>query len=903
MATELAQAYVQIIPSAQGIGGKLKQALGGGDVSGAGNAAGAKIGSGLVKAMTRVIAAAGIGKVISDAISEGADYEQNIGGMETLYKQNSDDMVKYANEAFKTAQISANDYMQAATQFSASLLSSLGGDTKKASESANQAIIDMADNSNKMGTSMQSIQDAYRGFAKQNYTMLDNLSLGYGGTKTEMERLLADAQKISGVKYDISNLNDVYSAIHVIQTEMGITGTSAKEGATTIAGSINMLKASWSNLQAQLVNGGDVGQAMSDLGESLMAAFSNLMPAIGRIISGIPTMLSSMVQQIVSNVPQMVTAAQEMIQNLAAGFQTALPQLLASGQQLVQFIVDGVSQATPQIVAGAQSLLDNFTQFISGGGLADLLQGGIQMVQGVIQGITQNLPQILQTAVQMISQLVSGLASRAAQLISAGLQLLGVLIQGILQNLPALITAAGQIIISLVQAIIVNLPQIIDAGMQMIQSIVQGLEQNGPAILEAIAQVIAQLCATIVEHLPEIIEKGIEILAKLAEGIIKAIPKVIEAVPQIFNEFKGAFGQYDWGEMGRNIIDGIKNGISSTASSIADAAKQAAQNALDAAKSLLGIHSPSTVMRDEVGAMIAEGWANGISENQGKVGTAVETVAAGTTELAKAAINQANAEYASVMALPQYATDQIVGSYVYAANAAAGGFTTTITQQTESMVAAAQLAAQQTGDTIKNTLNNTNSDQSTLATGEEAVTNLQTGIQSTAPQVQIATGEFAGSILQLFKQRLDPIAFQQIGYQIAAGIAQGIQQGTSVVTQVIDALIQTAVETAKTKAAIGSPSKLFAKEVGQWIPAGIALGITQNQDSIGNAVAEATGRSTAYLSALEPAYAASGEMSGRSSGFTQNITINSPKALTPSEVARQARNSTRQMVLALKGYA
>ncbi len=256
---DLGKAYVQIVPSAEGISGSISKVLGG-EASSAGSAAGESIASKLVGTLKSVIAAAGIGKFVTDAISEGADYEQMVGGMETLYKKNSDTMIKYANEAYKSAQISANEYMDTATKFSASLLVSCENDTKKAAEAANSAIIDMADNANKMGTNMEDIQNAYKGFAKQNYTMLDNLSLGYGGTKDEMERLLADAEKISKVHYDIDNLNDVYSAIHVIQEEMGITGTSAKEAGTTVSGSVNMMKSAWSNLLAQMTSseGGDV---------------------------------------------------------------------------------------------------------------------------------------------------------------------------------------------------------------------------------------------------------------------------------------------------------------------------------------------------------------------------------------------------------------------------------------------------------------------------------------------------------------------------------------------------------------------------------------------------------------------------------------------------------------------
>ena len=236
MATQLGKAYVQIIPSANGISGMIQKEMGG-EVASAGTSAGQSLGSNLVGTFKKIVAAAGIGKALSATLNEGAALQQSLGGVETLFKDSADKVKGFANEAYKTTGLSANAYMENVTGFSASLLQSLGGDTDKAAETANMAMIDMSDNANKMGTSMESIQLAYQGFAKQNYTMLDNLKLGYGGTKQEMQRLLADAEKLTGVKYDINNLSDVYSAIHAIQENLDITGTTAREAATTFTGS------------------------------------------------------------------------------------------------------------------------------------------------------------------------------------------------------------------------------------------------------------------------------------------------------------------------------------------------------------------------------------------------------------------------------------------------------------------------------------------------------------------------------------------------------------------------------------------------------------------------------------------------------------------------------------------
>ena len=300
MATEIAQAYVQLIPSARGITGKIQSLLNP-EASAAGQSAGQSLGSSLVSVMTKVIAAAGIGKAFSAAISEGAALQQSLGGIETLFKGSADKVKGYANEAYKTTGLSANAYMENVTGFSASLLQSLGGDTNKAAETANMAMIDMSDNANKMGTSMESIQMAYQGFAKQNYTMLDNLKLGYGGTKQEMERLLNDAQKLTGVKYDINNLSDVYNAIHAIQENLDITGTTAKEAASTFSGSFESMKAAAQNVLGKLALGENILPSLHALLKTTSTfLFDNFLPMVGNIFSGLGLVLTEGISQIAS---------------------------------------------------------------------------------------------------------------------------------------------------------------------------------------------------------------------------------------------------------------------------------------------------------------------------------------------------------------------------------------------------------------------------------------------------------------------------------------------------------------------------------------------------------------------------------------------------------------------------
>lgn len=542
--TELAKAYVQIIPSADGVKGKIQEALGG-EAESAGKSAGASVGSNLIGTLKKALVVAGIGAAIKESIEAGAELQQSIGGIETLFKDNADTVKQYAADAYKTAGLSANDYMQSVTGFSASLLQGLGGDTAKAAEVANMALVDMSDNANKMGSDMGSIQNAYQGFAKQNYTMLDNLKLGYGGTKSEMERLLKDAEKFSGVKYDIDNLSDVYNAIHVIQGELDITGTTAKEASTTISGSMDSMKSSFQNVLADLALGNDLSASMQGLGDSIAAVAQNIIPVITNIITSVPTLLVALIPQLI-------------------------PIVISGAQQLVQGLIDGFSQALPAI-SGIST----------------------QIPDGVITAISTGLPSILQKGVEVITNVANG----------------------ILQNLPSLISAAGNILGQLLNAFLAGLPGMLDAGVKLVGNIGTGLLQNGPKVLAAIGSVIAQLLSTIVSHLPEILAKGIEIIGKLAAGIIQAIPDVVAAIPKVISGIVKGFTSHDWGSIGKNLIEGIASGITGAAGRIAEAAKNAAKRAYEAAKEFLGINSPSKLMRDEVGKFIPAGIAEGINRN------------------------------------------------------------------------------------------------------------------------------------------------------------------------------------------------------------------------------------------------------------------------------------------------
>ena len=446
--TDIGKAYVQIVPSAKGISGSISNVLGG-----EADSAGASAGSTIASKIKGAIGAAAIGMALKESILQGAALEQSIGGIQTLFKDHADAVIKNASQAYRTAGISANAYMEQATSFSASLLQSLGGDTKKAAEYADMAITDMSDNANKMGTDITRIQDAYQGFAKQNYTMLDNLKLGYGGTKTEMERLLADAEKITGIKYDINNLSDVYSAIHVIQEELGVTGTTALEASQTLTGSFNAMKAAAQDFMGNLVLGQNVKSSMVALADTASTfLFDNLMPALGNIITGLPVAIGAFIQ-------------------------SGLPKLLSSGAEMITSLGNGIIKGLPGFLSTVQTVIPNAVQTITKN-LPQVLSKGVEFISKFASGILRNLPEMIQTAGSVITNFISGIQQNFPTIIGKGGELLGNLARGIIKNLPAILSAIVQVMGSLLKSLASYVPTMVKSGIALITGLASGLAGN-----------------------------------------------------------------------------------------------------------------------------------------------------------------------------------------------------------------------------------------------------------------------------------------------------------------------------------------------------------------------------------------------------------------------------------------
>lgn len=506
-------------------------------------------------------AATAVTGLVTASVNAYAEYEQLVGGVDTLFKNSSQKLQAYADEAYKTAGLSANEYMSTVTGFSASLLQSLSGDTEKAADYANQALIDMSDNANKMGTSMESIQYAYQGFAKQNYTMLDNLKLGYGGTKEEMERLLADAQKLTGIKYDISSFADVTQAIHAIQTELGITGTTAKEANSTIEGSFNSMKAAWNNLLVGITNpDADWEKLIQNLVDTVTTAGENLLPAIGSALVGVTALIRDLFPSIAQEIPNLI------------------------------------NELLPQLV-----------------------QAGVGIIQNLLLGMQQNLPQLIETTMQVITTLLQTILTMLPQILEMGIQIIVELIKGIAQQAPTLVPQIVDCIILIVETLIDNLDMIIEAGIELIIALIEGIFNALPDLIaklpELILKILTALLKLIVVQIPQ---AGVKIVKSLIDGLFSYAGSMINKVKDFFKGtiFETLINKVtDIMSVGVNIVKGIWDGISGMASWLWNKISGWCSDIFNNIKNFFGIHSPSRLFADEVGKMLGLGVGEGFNDS------------------------------------------------------------------------------------------------------------------------------------------------------------------------------------------------------------------------------------------------------------------------------------------------
>lgn len=823
-----------------------------------------KIGSAVntaVKASAAAVgaASAGVAALGTACINAYADYEQLAGGVETLFKDSADTIQTYADNAYKTAGLSANEYMETVTSFSASLLQSLDGDTEKAAAAADLAITDMADNANKMGTAMESIQNAYQGFAKQNYTMLDNLKLGYGGTKEEMQRLLADAEKLSGVKYDLSSYADIVEAIHVIQTEMGITGTTAKEASTTIQGSVASMKAAWANLMVGMADDTqNFDMLLSNFIESIGTVADNLLPRIGVVIEGMGKLVAGLAPEIASALP---TLTNEL-----------LPNLVELGVQSISALVQGIQENGDSLAAGALSIVGTLAE-----GIAELLpmvaDTAASLAVSLADGLTESLPNIIPVAIETISTLVENLTENANTVIDAGIQIILALGEGLIAALPQLIETIPQIVINIANVINDNAPKLVDTALYLITRLATGLLAATPTILANIPKIIEAIVAAFMAF--QWLNLGKQLIEGVANGVKKAGESMATAAKNTFSKFKSKLAGVEVASelknIGKHIIDGIVGGIKNSLSKIANIAGKIKDTLLSKLKGLFKIASPSKLMKEEVGAYIGEGIAVGIEESGQMAVDAAEDVAdkiADTLTQKRDSLQSKLADYGELFErvktedgkeLFQLGNlkDDIKQLEKY------GDALDKLKEKGISDSLMSEIADMGVGDALDYmnkllSMSDTKLDEYVslfeqkqqmaqaaasrfYGIGAEVSESMQAvsaeGVSEGIAEQQPLVAEQAKQLTETAKEEIAGYQtdFKAVGESLMEGVAKGVRDGQSGVVNAVAKALQAAVRAAKKEMDINSPSRVMAK-IGDYMAQGVGVGWSDRMDSVSDTI-------------------------------------------------------------------
>ena len=805
--------------------------------------------------MTRAVdSLVNLGKTALDSV--GA-LEQNVGGVETLFGDTADAVIAAADRAYQTAGMSANDYMSTVTSFSASLLQSLSGNTEEAAKVADMAIIDMADNANKMGTSMDMIQNAYQGFAKQNYTMLDNLKLGYGGTKTEMERLLADAQELTGVKYDINNLNDVYQAIHVIQEEMGITGTTAKEASETLEGSMASAKAAWDNF----MNGSSDADQLAD---AFATAADNIVNNLAEIVPRFAETLPALAGAIVSQIPDLAAAI--------------VPAVLSAGQSILEQARDAVLDF--DFEGMAEMVVESITDFINGDGLRSFLGCLVDIFTGIVNGISSMLPTLLPALVELIAYTVTTLIDQLPALLDCALQLIMGLADGILAALPVLIEALPEVISSIVQFLISAVPQIIDAGIELLMALVDALPVIIDALVDALPQIIEATVTALIAAAPQIVRAGIKLLGALVEAIpvivvelAKAVPDIITAIIDVLAELPDLIGEV-FAEIVTDLVEWGTDMGSKAQKLISDLCTKV-----------------SNVLRNLPGQI----WTH-------LVNAVTRVVQWGQQMLSNASTAMSNL-LSKVNSIIQELPGKIWTHLVNAVNK--------VVAWGQQMVSNASTAASNMLSKVASTLQQLPG---------KVWDYLSQAAQKVVTWGSQLAQKGAAAATQLFNSIVNGLAslpnkMAEIGSNIVSGIWNGISSGWNWLTNKVSSLANSLLDAAKDALGINSPSKEFADEVGRWIMPGVGKGLDKSMPATlkdmkakaGELVSAMRAEMSASAGQLTvgASHAAGLRMAGagttvyNDNRMEQSNTYNVPVA-TPSEVAKKQREALRNMVGGVK---
>lgn len=804
-------------------------------------------------------ASAGIAALGTACINAFADYEQLAGGVETLFKDSAELVHSYADNAYKTAGMSANAYMETVTSFSASLLQSLGGDTEAAAKAADRAITDMSDNANKMGTSMESIIQTYQSLSRGNFAMLDNLKLGYGGTKEELERLLKDAEDYKAtmgeiVDYDINDFSDIVSAIGAIQDEMGITGTTAKEANTTIQGSIASMKASWTNLMVGMADDTmNFDILLSNFIESIGTVAENLLPRIGIVIEGMGKLVAGLAPKIASALP---TLTNEL-----------LPELVELGVQAIGSLVQGIQENGDSLAEGALSIVSTL-----GAGIVELLpmiaDTAASLMVSLADGISENLPEMVPAAVETIASLVENLTANAGDILQAGISIIAALGEGIINALPNLIQTVPQIVTNIADVINQNATRLLLTAAELIVQLGIGLIRaiptlvaNIPAIIEAIVKAFFAF---------QWVNLGSTLISAVSNGVRSMGGAMRQAAADVSEALAGKLRELPTRllQIGKDVVAGLANGIKGAIPNLLKAAREMSANLLANVKSVFKIQSPSKVMRDEVGAMLVAGVAEGIEDNASVAVDAVKDLGDDILAKAKGISNftglftGVEAEDISGKDLISNLESQMEAIRKYRDNLEAlkeKGVSGSLFEELAGMGPDAANEIEALNKLTEKQLNEyialyeekkaaaEEIAKGFFSVGEEAAAELtETTADGASEGVAAQEEPVVEATKELAEAAKEEIAgyqtdFETIGENLMDGVAKGVRDGQSGVVNAIARALRAAVRAAKKAMDINSPSRVMAK-IGDYMAQGVGVGWSDRMEevnaSIGNSLSD-----------------------------------------------------------------
>lgn len=647
MATELGKAYVQIIPSAKGISGNISKELTGG-MGSAGNEAGSLFGSSLVGTITKLVAAAGVGKLLKDTIGQGMEMEQNLGGSEAVFGQYAQNVQNMATTAYKNMGMSASEYMATANKMG-SLFQGSGLEQKQALDMTTQAMQRAADVASVMGLDTASAMESIAGAAKGNFTMMDNLGVAMNATTLKAYALE------KGVNFDWNTASNAEKATLAMEMFMDRTtqyaGNFARESTETLSGAFGAMQGAAKDLMANLALGMDIGPALANLTDTVMAFVKNLMPMVASALKGLPDVISSVLSgaiaalnMIGNNADGIVQGGIEIVTKLAEAIISAAPYILEAGVRLIaslaeaifttdwatigsnlmQNLSDAMSLAGGEIFGSDTGIIDGIMTSITNN-LPTLLSSGVEIITNIVNGIMQALPGMITMAGEIVQNLLTFIVQNAPTLLSAGADLLVNIINGIAQNLPNLVSAAADVVSNLLTYIIQNAPTLLASGIELVGKVADSIISALPVIVTSAVTLVGRLLSTVLSNAPRLLQGGIQLVGKIADGMLNAVSRVLSAIANIIQQIVNKVTTHDWASTGRNVIDGIANGIKNGISAVLSVVENLANSIKEKIQGALKISSPSKVMED-IAKWIPAGIAKGIEDNAKMVYDAIDSI-------------------------------------------------------------------------------------------------------------------------------------------------------------------------------------------------------------------------------------------------------------------------------------